>query len=48
MIITEIKEVSLYRSGAYITRIGNVDLHAGKQTITIEGLTSTLEPSTLL
>ena len=47
MIITEIKEVSLYRSGAYITRIGNVDLHAGKQTITIEGLTSTLEPSTL-
>ena len=47
MIMTEIKEVSLYRNGAYITRQGSVDLHKGKETITIEGLSGSLDPSTL-
>jgi uncharacterized protein (TIGR02231 family) len=47
MITTEIKEVSLYRNGAYITRQGSVDLRKGKETITVEGLSGSLDPSTL-
>ena len=47
MIHTDIREVALYRGGAYITRTASVDLHQGKQTITIEGLTPTLDPSTI-
>ncbi len=44
---TDIKEVSVYRNGAYITRLGHFDLKEGKQTLTIEGLSQTLDPSTL-
>ena len=47
MIITDIREVSLYRNGAYITRYGNIPLKKGKQCVAIEGLTPTLDPSTL-
>lgn len=47
MIHTDIKEVALYRGGAFITRTAMVNLGKGKQTITIESLTSTLDPSTL-
>ena len=44
---TKIKEASIYRNGAYVTRIGNVEVRQGKQTIIIEGLTASLDPSTV-
>ena len=47
MIHTDIKEAAIYRSGAFITRTAMIDLKEGKQTVTIEGLTSSLDPSTL-
>ena len=47
MNVTQIKEVSVYRSGAYITRFGLFGLKEGKQTILIEGLSESLDPSTL-
>ncbi|MCR4632913.1 MAG: DUF4139 domain-containing protein [Erysipelotrichaceae bacterium] len=47
MITTTVKEISVYRNGAYITRLGNVELKPGKQNILIEGLSDSLDPSTL-
>ena len=47
MITTSVKEVSVYRNGAYITRLGNIELKPGKQSILIEGLSDSLDPSTL-
>ncbi len=47
MVHTDIREAALYRNGAFITRTAMLDLKKGKQTITIDGLTSTLDPSTL-
>ncbi len=47
MIITNIKEASVYRSGAYITRYGNVKLPEGRQTITVEIPSPSIDPNTL-
>ena len=44
---TTIKEVSVYRNGAYITRKGQFELKQGTQNVLIEGLTPTLDPATL-
>ncbi len=45
--ITNIKEAAIYRSGCYVKRAGSVGLKKGRQTIRIEGLTPTLDPSTV-
>ena len=47
MIITQVKEAAIYRNGAYITRLGNIELKKGKQTIEIDTLSDKLDPSTL-
>ena len=44
---SSIREVSLYRNGAFITSIANCDLEAGKQTVEISGLTESLNPDTI-
>ena len=47
MINTKIIEASIYRSGCFIKRSGNIELKKGKQNIEIDGLTSSLNPETL-
>ncbi len=47
MTVSNIKEVSVYRNGAFVLRTGTVALEAGKQTVRIEKLPSTLDTSTV-
>ena len=47
MITTKVKEAAVYRSGSYVTRHGNIELKQGRQTVMIEGLTASLDPSTV-
>ena len=47
MITVKVKEAAVYRSGSYVRRHGNIELKKGSQTIIIEGLTPTLDPSTV-
>ena len=47
MINTKITEIAAYRNGSYITRRCDVPLKQGKQQVTIEGLTPTLNPETM-
>lgn len=47
MIKTDVKEVSLYRSGAFVKRYGTLDLKEGKQTAVIECNSDSIDPTTV-
>ncbi|MBR0137809.1 MAG: mucoidy inhibitor MuiA family protein [Erysipelotrichaceae bacterium] len=47
MTVSNVKEVSVYRSGAFVLRTGTVTLEAGKQTVRIEKLPASLDTSTV-
>lgn len=47
MIKTTVKEMTIYRDGAMVTRTGNLSLKQGQHSIEIEGLSSSMDPSTI-
>ena len=46
-VLSTIQHVTVYRAGAQVQRAGEVDLPAGRSTLTFEGLASSLDPASV-